>query len=311
MHLRRQPVSAVIMAAVLSLDNELAQLEPPPARLIAEERREIFSLFAELRSASYLAVALITTGVGMIIKENAERIGPMTIIAALLLAAGGCYWFALRKKDRTIVGDYVLLLGALLVSAAVGYAESQFHLLGENWSRHLLLLALLHGATAYFFDSRLVLSAALTSLAAWFGVERTLDLTVSFGLKAMLCAIAVMICRLANRHRPFDEVYEHFAAILAIAAGLAWAFDSEWRYLGVLVILVIAAILIARGLRIGSEAFVVYAVLAATIAIDTAVIDGVARIHGEIFIPMFLLVTTPAMIVILFVVHNKMKVRPQ
>src|SRR5207249_3365023 len=149
---------------------------------LAEERREVFSLFGELRAASWLAVALVTTGVGIVIKNNADRIGPLTIVAALLIAAAACYAFALTSRrrlagaTRTIVVDYVLLLGALLVSAAVGYAESQFHLLGPNWSRHLLFLALFHISTAYLTDSRLVLSAGLAALAAWFGAEmRTFD----------------------------------------------------------------------------------------------------------------------------------------
>jgi len=295
---------------VISLEQELLELQPPPAELIAEERREVFSLFGELRAASYLAVLLITTGVGIVIKNNADRIGPMTIIAVLLLAAAGCYWFALRKRERSIVGDYILLLGALLVSAAVGYAESQFHLLGANWSRHLLLLALLHGATAYLFDSRLVLSAALTSFAAWFGIERTLDFSANFGTKAILCAAAVVVLRLANRHRPFDEVYEHFAALLALAAGLSWTFEDRFRWIGVLVVLAVAAVLIVRGLRIRSEAFIVYAILAATVAIDVGVLSALDRNTTVVLAPLFLLVTTPAMIVVLFVIHKKMKETP-
>src|ERR671938_350665 len=133
---------------MLSLEDELATNGTDPAALAAE-RREVFSLFGELRAASYLAVALVTTGAGLWIKNNADRLGPLTILAALLLVAASCYAFALRRRERTIVADYVLLLGALLVSAAVGYAESQFTLLGANWSRHFLFLALFHIATAY------------------------------------------------------------------------------------------------------------------------------------------------------------------
>src|SRR5689334_3536649 len=118
---------------MLSLEDELATGRPA-----------VFSLFGELRAASYLAVALITTGVGILIKNNADRIGPLAILGALLVAAAACYAFAVARPQRTVVADYVLLLGALLVSAAVGYAESQFHLLGPNWSRHLLFLALFH-----------------------------------------------------------------------------------------------------------------------------------------------------------------------
>lgn len=297
------------MREVISLEDELLQLQPPPARLVAEERRDVFSVHGELRAASYVAVVLITTGVGIIVKENADKIGPLTIVVALLIAAAGCYWFALRKRERSIVGDYVLLLGALLLSAAVGFAESQFHLLGNYWSWHFLILAVVHGATAYLFDSRLVLSAALTSLAAWFGVERKLDMSATVGLKAMLCAGTVLVCRLANRHRPFDEVYEHFAALLALGGGLSWAWDTKLHWLGIAIVLAVSAVLIRRGIRVRSEAFILYGVLAATAAIDTAGGLLLEKTSVEALFPMFLLTTTPLMIVMLFIIHVKMKER--
>lgn len=305
---------------MIDLENELAAardaaaLDPQAAaRLIAIERREIFSLFGELRAASYVAVLLITTGVGIVVKNNADRIGPMAIIAALAIASLACYGYALRVhlqgRERSIVGDYVLLLGALLASSAVGYAESQFHLLGGNWSRHLLILAAFHAATAYYFDSRLVLTAALTSLAGWFGVEKTLDMSATVGLRAVLCAAVVLVARIANRHRPFDEVYEHFAAILAFAAGIAWIFDEPRFWFGVVLMLATAAAVMWRGIATRSEAFVVYAILGGVFAIDAAVIDLLAKLHdgGDVLIFLFLLVTTPLAIVLLFVTHQKMK----
>src|SRR5436305_11629655 len=163
---------------MLSLEEELATTGADAAALAAE-RRDLFSLFGELRAASYIAVALVTTGVGIWLKNNADRLGPVAILTALLVASAACYAFALMgarraplpdaadatRPPRTIVADYVLLLGALLLSAAVGYTESQFHLLGPNWSRHLAFLALLHIATAYLTDSRLLLSAGLAALA--------------------------------------------------------------------------------------------------------------------------------------------------
>src|SRR5438067_8176156 len=99
---------------MLSLEDELAATGAGPAALAAE-RREVFSLFGELRAASYIAVALVTTGAGLWIKHNADRLGPVTILAALLLAAAACYAFALRRRERSIVAAYILLLGALLV----------------------------------------------------------------------------------------------------------------------------------------------------------------------------------------------------
>jgi hypothetical protein len=288
---------------VITLEDELAAIGAAEVRL-AEERREVFSLFGEVRAASYLAVALVTTGVGIAIKNNADRIGPMTIVAALLIAAAGCYAFALQKHTRTIVGDYVLLLGALLVSAAVGYAESQFHLLGANWSRHLLFLALFHITTAYLTDSRLVLSAGLAALAAWFGAD--IHAGASFGGRALACAATVAVFRLANRHKGFDPTYEHFAANLAFFGALAWAFDDRMRWIGVLTALALAALVVWRGLRGGGEAMVIYAIVYATIAFDSAVID---LVHDEGLRFLYLLFSTPVAIVILFIVYRRLKER--
>jgi hypothetical protein len=291
---------------MLSLEDELATTGADAAALAAE-RRQVFSLFGELRAASYLAVALVTTGVGILIKNNADRIGPLTIVAALALAAAGCYAFALRRRERNIVADYVLLLGALLVSAAVGYAESQFHLLGANWARHFLFLALFHIATAYLADSRLVLTAGLAAVAGWFGAEmRLFDQTPHFGARALACAATVALFRLANRHKPFDATYEHFAANFAFVGALAWAFDRDMRWVGVAVALGLAALVVWRGLRGGGEAMVIYAIVYATIAFDTAVID---LFHDAALTFFYLLLSTPAAIVVLFVVYRRLQER--
>ena len=72
------------------------------------------------------------TGVGILVKDHLDRIGPLTLILALAIAGAACYGPAIRAKSRvggqSTVTDYLLLLGALIISADVGYAESQFHL---------------------------------------------------------------------------------------------------------------------------------------------------------------------------------------
>jgi hypothetical protein len=295
---------------VISLEDELATAGADPL-LLATERRDVFSLFGELRAASYIAVALVTTGVGIVIKNNADRIGPITIIAVLLLAAAACYAHALRALvrglDRSIVGDYVLLLGALLVSSALGYAESQFHLLGPNWSRHFLSLAALHIATAYVFDSRLVLTAGLAAFAAWFGANaKSVDAGANFGARALLCAASVALLRLANRHEAFDAAFEHFAANLAFLGALSWSFDGHMRWYGVATALALAALVVWRGLRGGGEAMVIYAIVYATIAFDVGVVS-LANDPALDFL--YLLISTPIGIAVLFIVHARLKER--
>src|SRR5262249_30641471 len=184
--------------------------EAPARRLIAIERRTVFSLHQELRAALYAAVLLVVTGVGILVKENLERIGPLTLILALALAGAACYLPAMRARrrgtPRSAAAEYLLLLGALLVSADLGYAESQFHWFGANWSRHLLILAVLHAFTAYTLDSRLVLPVALTSLAGWFGIERGPGGigvwqigTAALSLRALFCAAVIFSWRMIDQ----------------------------------------------------------------------------------------------------------------
>ncbi|MBS0396910.1 MAG: DUF2157 domain-containing protein, partial [Proteobacteria bacterium] len=243
-------------------------------RAIALESGRVFSLYGEIRLALYAAVAAITTGVGLLLKDNLERIGPLTLVLAVALVAAGCYAWAIRAhrrgEARSLGGDYVLLLGALLLSADVGYAESQFHWLGEHWSWHLLGLALVHALTAYALDSRLVLSVALTSLAGWFGVEAQPALLAgAAGVRgaaapALECAAAILAWRVAHRRLgggdAFAAVFEHFAANVAFWGALALVFDAGTRLAGTALLLALAALVVARGLARREEAFAIYAV---------------------------------------------------
>lgn len=277
-----------------SLEEELRELQSrgaldgaTAARALALESGSLFSVFDELRAALYAAVALVVTGVGILIKEHLDRIGPLTLILALALAAAACYVPALRAKSRgvalTTVAEYVLLLGALIVSADVGYAESQFHLLGANWSRHLLILAAVHALTAYVFGSRLVLSVALTSLAGWFGIERGPGnvapwefATPELGLRALACAAVILGWRAIDRSSQgarFRPVFEHFAANLAFWGVLGWCANERLRAVGVLALLVLAAIAIHKALRSGAESFAVYGVGYGAVGISLVVAE--------------------------------------
>ena len=263
-----------------SLEEELHELhsegvlnELQAEHAAALERRTVLSLFEELRAALYAAVALIITGVGIVVKNHLDRIGPLTLIVVLFLSAAACYVPAIRGRvrgsARSVVADYVLLLGALLVSVDLGYAESQFHWFGANWSRHLLILAVLHGFTAYTLDSRLVLSVALTSLAGWFGIERKPSIaswhldTPELGLRAILCAAIMLVWRAIDQRMAaarFREVFEHFVANLAFWGVLSWCSDVHLRLVGALALLVLSWVAISTALRSGRELFAVYGV---------------------------------------------------
>ena len=263
-----------------SLDRECLELhaagvidEASALRAAALERGEIFSIFEELRFVLYAAVAAITTGVGLVVKDNLDRMGPLTFIACLAVASAVCYATAVRtlwrRKARSIGGDYLLLLGALLASADLGYAESQFHWLAGEWQWHLLILAALHGVSAYALDSRLVLCLALSSLAAWFGIEGhaagVFDVgvpSVALGADAIICAATILVWRAGNRilggSAAFEVVFENFAANIGFWGALALCLTPATRLVGLVILMALAAAAIFKALRTGEEIFAVY-----------------------------------------------------
>jgi hypothetical protein len=248
-----------------------AALEQP----LALEERRTFSLQAELRVALYAGVAAVLAGVGLLIRNNLDRIGPVALLSGILLGAAACYGFALRGRPRGAGSDYLLLLGALLASAGLGYAETQFHWLGENWSRHLLVLAVFHGVTAYLCDSRLVLAVAASSLAGWLGVETRLgnfweprQAVLGAGGRSLALAGIYLVARQAHlalrSTRDFTAVYEQFAVNFAFWGALALAFDPPTRWPGAALLLALALVVGRIGLRSRRESFVLCAVGYAT-----------------------------------------------
>jgi hypothetical protein len=272
-----------------SLEPELRELhasglidDATAARAIAVESGSVFTLYQELRAALYVAVSLLVAGVGLLLKNRLARVGPLPIILTLAVVAALGYGSAIRTarqgRERTLAGDYVLLLAALVLSADLGYAEEQYQWLGAQASLHLLLLAMLHAAIAYAFDSRLLLSLSLASLVSWFGAEtRVVELlgyprgAAESGVRALACALLVLLWRVIDRRfgrRPrFQEVLEHFAVNIACWGALAWCFNGPTRWGGLVIVIAIATVSIRRGLRLGGELLVVYGVLYGAVGI--------------------------------------------
>ncbi len=294
---------------VLQLNREGLISDEAAGPLVAQERREIVSIYAEVRSLAWIGVMLIATGVGVIVSKNLDRIGPIAIAIAIGAAAGGCYAYAVwrrRSARHGVLDEYVLLLGALILSADVGYIEHQFHLLGAEWPRHFLLLAVVHGVTAYYFDSAALLSLSIAELASWLGIERNADTfftdKIATAERAFLCAFIAGVWRFANRRAGFTRVFDHFVFNLALWGGLILTSNRDTRNLGCGLVVVIAAAAIVHGFRQRAESFVIYAYVYAVVAIDVVVISGTW--NDESLMWAYLLVSTSAAVAGLFVLHR-------
>src|SRR3954452_17214442 len=160
---------------------EAGVLPPDEApRLLRVARGELLSVHWELRALLYVGVLLVTGGVGLLVKENLDRIGPVAIAAGIGLAAAAALGWVIRVAppfswrevpSSNLAFDYILLLGVLLAAADLAYVEVKFTPLGPHWSWHLLIVAAFTALAAFRFDSRVVFSLALSTFAAWRGVS--------------------------------------------------------------------------------------------------------------------------------------------
>lgn len=296
---------------MLSLETELQRLRPllrdrVTEVLLARERREVFSVYPEVRIAAWLGAMLLATAAGIVLKNNLERIGPLALALGIGVVAVACYaWVWRRRTGAAIADDYVLLLGALLISADAAFVESQFHILGATWHRHFLLLALLHGAGAYAYRSRTLLSLSIAALAAWLGIERqsfdTMD-SSDYAQRAFLSAVLVLIWRVVNRRTEFASVFEHFAANLALTGGMALTFQRDTRAIGCLITIALAAAVVYRGFLARRESFVLYGFLYGVVAMNVWLIH---MVNDQVLDLLIVVISAIAAIVVLFVIHDR------
>jgi hypothetical protein len=207
-------------------------------------RKKRYSIHLELRAAIYVGVLLITAGVGLTIRQYFAQLGDIAIIGSLtigtLAAFGYCFlkgkpWSSGEVQSPGILFDYVLIFGCSLYAADVGYIETQFHVLGDSWHNYLLVSAALFFFLAYRFDNRLVLSMALSTLAAWFGFQLSLRF-LSFQSYYRESAIAYSLVTfaagsLSHRYavkKHFFDIYLNFTVHFLLAALLTGV--AEYRF---------------------------------------------------------------------------------
>jgi hypothetical protein len=310
-----------------SLEPELRALVNPHNRntiaaLIARERRDVFSVYPELRIAGWLGATTLAAAAGIVLKNNLERIGPIALAVLMAVAAIACYaWTWFRRTRSSVVDDYVLLLGALLVSADVAFVESQFHLFDAHWKHHLLIVAIFHAVGAYAYGSRMLLSLSIVALAAWIGYDknRAFDQLV---IPALATAAFLIAWREADRRvmegrhpagrstgtlpvpraTSFSRTFEHFAANIALTGALTLLVRDE--ILGGLVTLAIAAAVIAWGFRTHSEPFVLYGFVFAVIAVDAMLL---AQVRDGTVVSLTIVVSMIAAIAGLLALHARFK----
>jgi hypothetical protein len=270
----------------------------PPERaplLLRVARGELLSVHGELRALLSVGVLLIMGGVGLLVEQNLDRIGPPVIAAALGLAALAALVWVVRKaapfswgevESPNLAFDYILLLGVLLAAADLAYIEVKLSPLGAHWPWHLLIVALLTGLAAFRFDSRVVFSLALSTFAAWRGVAvghfgsilwaETAEAVRwnAIGCGALFAVLGVVLVR-TRRKAHFAPAAVHLGWLLLLAGigsgivesggeGLAWA----------AVLLLVGAGLAVGAFRLRRFPLFAFGLLAGYVALSRLVVVG-------------------------------------
>lgn len=238
-------------AADLLTDLRARPLVPPEQAdaVAAAEVSSPFSLNLELRTLLYLGITALSGGLGTLLYQHHERLGPGVILLLMLALLAAAWWYAARHRPaftwgvapRTSVGaDYALLLGCLLFLGIEGYAQAQYQLFGTRYGLATALPAVVFGPLAYRYDHRGVLALALTALAAWLGltvaplgVFENIDL-LRTGLRGAAIGLGLAFGAAAfhaewqRRKAHFAPTYLSLGANLA-GAGFAAALFTDWN----------------------------------------------------------------------------------
>ena len=248
-----------------------------------------FSLHVELKACIYVGVLFILAGLGFTIKEYFTQLGDIAIIGSLSVSALVAFAYCFLKGNAyskeavappNMVFDYVLFFGCTVYSLDIAYIETQFHLLADLWVNYLLVSSALFFYFAYRFDNRLVLSLALSTLAAWFGFKMSPDFfhfrqyhrlyAIAYGLLVFLTGSGLYL-RSIKKH--FFDIYLNFAIHFLFVALVSGIIQYKIFSLYFPALIFCCAIAAAYALRAKRFLYLLYAVVYGYVGLSIVVVD--------------------------------------
>ena len=289
--------------------------------LLDIHKKKLFSVHQELRFSFYAGILLVIAGLGLTIKQYFAQLGDIAIIGSLTAGSLSSFIYCFAKGNSyshkevaspNIAFDYILFFGCTLYSMDIAYSETQFHVLGNLWNNYLLASFVLFLFLAYRYDNRVVLSLALSTLAAWFGFTVT-ESRFSFQEYHRLYAIAyscltlligIFLYRLAVKKHFFD-IYLNFATHFLFVALLSGVIHYKLFSLYFLCFLAACVILVLYSLRTKRFLYMLYAIIYGYIGISIVGLDIIRR--NTFLVLTYFIVTSLAVIVLIFSLSRKFK----
>jgi hypothetical protein len=258
-------------------------------RLGAIVRKDRFSVSLELNVLLYLGVLSIAAGLLWTVRTHFTDLGDSAVVLALSAVVAFCVQYCFSRarpyspgqvESPTAIFDYVLYLGCLVFAIELAFVEMRFALLKDAWDTYLLVSAAVFFAAAYRFDNRFVLSLALSTLAAWFGIKLTrfrfepADSIRAYALvySALVAGTGITLQRLDIKPH-FVDTHLHLAATVAFVALTSGVTSANTGFLYLIGLLVLAVVYIAYGVRRRDFAFVAYGAVYPYLGISLKLVD--------------------------------------
>jgi hypothetical protein len=279
-----------------------------------------FSLHLELKACIYTGVLFILAGLGFTIKKYFTQLGDMAIIGSLSVCALGAFAYCFLKgkpyskeaaQPPDMVFDYVLFFGCTIYALDVAYVETQFHLLADLWVNYLLVSSALFFYLAYCFDNRLVLSLALSTLAAWFGFKLSPDLlhfqqyhrlyAIAYALVVFLAGSGLYL-RSIKKH--FFDIYLNFTIhflFVALVSGVMQYKGLSFYFPALILCCAIAAVYALHAKRF---LYLLYAIVYGYVGLSIVVEDIISS-DGVIFF--YFIVSSIAVVGALYLLSRKFR----
>lgn len=253
-------------------------------------RQDRFSLFVETSALLYIGVLSVVGGLVWTFRDYVANLGDAVILSILGLLMAVSFYYCFSRglpydndevESPSMIFDYVLYFGCLVLSATLGFIETRFAIF-QTWTTHLFIASVVFGLLAYRFDNRFVLSLAISTLAGYLGLEiDAFDLADTDILRFTALAFGTVLGGLGVwLHRQgikphFLETYIHIGAnviMMATASGVLEP-GTGWLYLAALLSLSAAAIYL--GVRFNRFAFVAYGTLYGYGGVSAKLLDSI------------------------------------
>ncbi len=281
-------------------------------------RGDRFSLFLELNALLYLGVLAIAGGVGWTVQAYFADLGDVVVLLALTSLVSACAYYCFSRAlpystdavgSPTLAFDYLLYLGCVVFAIELGYLDTRFALVHAVRQPLVLASAAAFFLAAYRFDNRLVLSVALTTLGAWFGltitawgVDSTGALRVSALAYGALVAALGVAFNMARIKRHFLEAYLHLAALTLLVTLLLGIDDQPFGPVYLLALVALGAASATYGIRQRRFAFVGYGAVFPYLGISYKLAE---QLDDALAVTLYGVVSGTAMVVLLVYVARR------